>query len=106
MDHGAGVSEKTLARLAGFPGVGRHIEGHVDHHRRANDVVARNAAPEAAIVGIGAIVTHREITIVRNVIGKLDVGLAWRRASGRRRLGWSDRITLGKFLPVYIDRSA
>src|ERR1700722_14266147 len=66
MQNGAGIREKTFANLAGFPGIGGHIERHVNHHWRADNVFARNAAPEAAIVGVGAVVAHREIAIVRN----------------------------------------
>src|SRR5882762_2962753 len=66
MDQRIRVSKKALANLAGFPSVGRNVERHIYHHRRADYVFARHATPKAAVVGIAAIVAHHEITIVRN----------------------------------------
>src|SRR5581483_10120220 len=74
MDEHAGVREKTRAVLAGLPGIGRRIQGHVNQHGRTDDVAARNATPEAAVIGILAIVAHHEITFVRNAVGDLYVG--------------------------------
>src|SRR5574340_441497 len=61
MQQSIGVGEKALADFAGVPRFRRGIERHVDHHRRADDIVARHAAPEAAVVGILAVVAHGEI---------------------------------------------
>ena len=99
----SGVSEKALADLAGLPGVRRHIQRHVNHYGSANYVVPGNAAPGSAVVGIGAVVAHREITIVRYVIRKFDIGVAGRRASGRRGLSESDGVRLIGFLAVDVD---
>jgi len=82
----SGVSEEALADLAGLPGVRRHIQRHVSHYGRADYVVPGDAASDSAVIGIGAVVAHREITIVRYLIRKFDVSVAGRRASGRRRL--------------------
>src|SRR5579859_130948 len=68
MQDGVGIGEEALAKLAGLPGFRRNVEGHVDHYWRADDVVARDAAPEAAVVGIGAIVAHDEIAIRGNLV--------------------------------------
>src|ERR1035438_1432576 len=50
MQQGVGVGKKALASLTGFPRIGRHVERHVDHNGRSDNVVARNAAPEAAVI--------------------------------------------------------
>src|SRR6266436_9753112 len=57
------VGEKSLANLAGLPGVRRNVERHIDHHRRSDDVVARHAAPKTAVVRVAAIVAHHKITV-------------------------------------------
>src|SRR5882757_5311312 len=46
MDQRIRVSKKALANLAGFPGVGRNVERHIYHHRRADYVFARHATPD------------------------------------------------------------
>src|SRR5271154_3572298 len=66
MQYGARVGQESFADLTGLPGIRRHVERHINHDWRPDDVVARNAAPEAAVIRIRAIITHREITIVRN----------------------------------------
>src|ERR1700740_1421461 len=68
MQEGVGVGEEALANRAGFPGVLRSVERHVNHHRSANDVAARDAAPEAAVERVAAVITQGEITILRNVV--------------------------------------
>src|SRR5215472_5575908 len=42
VDDGIAIGENALANLAGFPRSVADIEGHVDHHGSADDVVARN----------------------------------------------------------------
>src|SRR6267154_3137278 len=73
MDQRIRVSKKALANLAGFPGVGRNVERHIYHHRRADYVFAGHATPKAAVVGIAAIVAHHKITIVRNFDRRVQV---------------------------------
>ena len=90
MQDGIGVGEETLANLAGFPGVGRRVERHVDHHRRTNYILARDAAPEAAVVRVAAIVAHHKIAIVGDLIGSVQL----------IRLAGAERIRLGEFLSV------
>src|SRR5260370_26038712 len=62
------VRKESLANLPGLPSVRGNIEGHVYHHRRADNVFARDTAPKPAVVGIAAIVAHHEITVVRNFV--------------------------------------
>src|ERR1700730_13799850 len=62
------VGKEALANLPGLPGVGRDVERHIYHYRRADNIFAWNAAPEAAVVRIAAIVAHHEITVVRNFV--------------------------------------
>src|SRR5215475_5099534 len=60
MNNGVGVSRNAVEDFAGAPGFMRRIDGHVNHYRRTDDVVARNATDEAAVQGIFAIVAHNE----------------------------------------------
>src|SRR6266478_3323470 len=77
MQKGVGIRKKTFANLAGLPGFGRNIQRHVNNHGRSDDVIARDAAPEAAIVGIRSIVTHNKITISGNFVRRVQfVGFA------------------------------
>src|ERR1700751_889640 len=106
MQYGARVGQESFANLAGLPGILRHVERHVNHDRRTDDVVARNAAPETAVVRVGTVVAHREITIVGNLVWKLDVGVAGRRASRRGWVARADRIRFFEFLAVDVHRTA
>ena len=99
----SGVSEKTLADLPGLPGVRRSIQRHVNHYGRADDVVPGDAAPESAVIGIGTVVAHCEIAIVRYVEWKFDIGVAAWRASGRRGLSEADSVRLIEFSAVDVD---
>src|ERR1700688_2226719 len=77
MQDSVGVRKKTLPNLPWLPGVRRRIQRHINHHRRANNILTRNAAPEAAVIRVAAIVAHHKITIVGNFIGRVElVGLA------------------------------
>src|SRR6267154_690809 len=73
MHQGIRVCKEALANLSGLPRIGRYIEGHVNHDRRTDNVIARNAVPEAAVVGIAAIVAHHKIGIRRNFVRHLQV---------------------------------
>src|ERR1700734_3393643 len=61
MDDGVEVRLKTLADVARLPDFFRCIDGHVNHHRSANDIFARNEAPVAAVVRIVAAIAHHKI---------------------------------------------
>src|ERR1700722_9822888 len=77
MQDSVGVRKKTLPNLPWLPGVRRRVQRHINHHRRANNILARNAAPEAAVIRVPAIVAHHKITIVGNFIwGVQLIGLA------------------------------
>src|SRR5258708_34918404 len=41
-----GIRKKTLENLPGVPGARRRIERHVNHHRRADQVLARHPPPK------------------------------------------------------------
>src|ERR1700688_411757 len=90
MQDSVGVRKKTLPNLPWLPGVGRRIQRHINHHWRANNILARNTAPEAAVIRVAAIVAHYKITIIGNFIrGVQLIGLAG-----------SHYIRLGEFLTV------
>ena len=77
MQDSVSVRKKTLPNLPWLPGVGRRIQRHINHHWRANNILARNTAPEAAVIRVAAIVAHHKITIVGNFIwGVQLIGLA------------------------------
>src|SRR6266851_10450565 len=106
MNQRAGIRKKSFANLAGLPGTGGHVERHIDHDRSTDDVIARDAAPEAAIVGIGAVVTHGEITVVRDAVRKAKIGVAGGSGTRRRRLTGADGVGLVEFLSVDPDGTA
>src|ERR1700722_14821318 len=93
MDDGVRVSKKSFANLARFPCILPNIEGHVNHHGRADNVVSRNAAPEAAVKRIEAIVAHHKITLVWNFERQLLVA----------PLAASERVILVELLSVDPD---
>src|ERR1700688_2770249 len=68
MQDSVGIGKKTLPNLTRLPGVRWRIQRHINHHRRADNIFARNAAPETAVIRVAAIVTHHKITIVGNFI--------------------------------------
>src|SRR2546429_6697965 len=77
MQQGVCVSEKTLANLSRLPSFLRNIQRHVNHDGRSDDVLSGDAAPEATVVGISAIVSHDEIAIRGNLVRCAQlVGLA------------------------------
>src|SRR3984957_20862839 len=90
MQDRVGIRKKTLPNLPWLPGVRRRIQRHINHHRRANNILARNAAPEAAVIRVPAIVAHHKITIVGNFIrGVHIIGLA-----GSHRIWLSELLTI------------
>src|SRR5713101_9325158 len=58
MEDGVRIGEEALANLSRLPGFGGDVQRHINQHRRADDIPARDAAPEAAVVGISAVVAH------------------------------------------------
>src|SRR6202453_5254616 len=67
------VREKSFAHFARLPRARRRTERHINHHRLPDDIFARHASPEPAVVRIRTVVAHRDITIVGNVIRKLQL---------------------------------
>ncbi len=66
---------------SGALGCGRVIgelgdaDGPVDEERAAEDVLAGNEAPEAAVVAVLAIITHDEVAVGRNAdVAVVDIG--------------------------------
>src|SRR5580704_18518788 len=106
MENRARIRQKSLANLPRLPSIGRHIQRHINHYRRPNNVLPRHAAPKSAVVRIRPIVTHRKITIVRNLVRKLDVRVTGWRTSGRSRLAWPNRVILHLLLPIHVNRPA
>src|SRR5437899_10334206 len=62
MNHGVGVSGNAIENRAGAPRLARRFNGHINDDRRADDVFAWDAAGEAAIERIAAIIAHDEKT--------------------------------------------
>src|SRR5437879_7806036 len=87
------VGKKALANLPGLPSVWGNIERHIYHHGRADNVVARHGAPEAAVIGVSAVVAHHEIRIVWNFEWLLQVV----------GIGAADGVIFLQFLTVYPD---
>src|SRR6266850_1854933 len=102
MQKGAGISKKPLANLARLPGLGRHIQRHIDNHRRSNDVISRHAAPEAAIERVAAIVTQGQVRIWRNFVRKVKrLKTRVRRDVVRRRgFTWASGVLFNELLSV------
>src|SRR5262249_15193266 len=55
------------------------------------------------VVGIAAIVAHREIAVLRHHVWKSRFAPARRRFPWERRFRWSGRITLDQFLSINPD---
>src|ERR1700688_2758249 len=73
MQDGVGIRKKTLPNLPRLPGIRWRIQRHINHHRRADNILARNAAPEAAVIGVAAVVAHHKITIVGDFIRRMQL---------------------------------
>src|SRR5579863_1661224 len=76
MDEHRGIGLEALGQVAGLPrlrarltGVFGRVNGKINHHRHAHQIVARDESPIAAVVGIGAIIPHYKITFGRDMIG-------------------------------------
>src|SRR5262249_3592906 len=70
MNQGVAVGENAFADLPRLPGRIADVERHVDHDGSADDVVARDASPKAAVEGIAAIVAESQVAIWGNFVGK------------------------------------
>src|SRR5262249_2970262 len=103
MDDGVDVGVEAFADLARFPGVRRGIKRHVNHDGRADDVFARDATPNAAVVGIASVIPHRKVAILRDNMRKLHLGPAQRRFTGISRFGRASRVWLAERLAVDPD---
>src|SRR5689334_18880006 len=68
MNHGVSVRRNTIENLAGAPGLARRFDRHINDDGRADNVFARNAAGEAAVERIAAIVSHDEKAIRGNLV--------------------------------------
>src|SRR5256885_13678271 len=109
--NGAGMEDAVYIRgearteIAGLPGVFRGVERHVNQHGRADNIFARNAAPEARIERILTVVAHGEITFRRYLVRKnlFFVGKCAFVGAGRRRIRWSARVRLFKAFAVDPD---
>src|SRR5581483_10219274 len=73
VQHGIDIGVDAFADLAGLPGIRRNIERHINQDRSANDVFARDNAPETAVVGIGAVIAHDEIRIGRDFERAMEI---------------------------------
>src|SRR6266446_8578809 len=69
MQDGVRIGKKPYLNLARIPGPGRRVQRHVNHHGRSDNVLSRDAAPEAAVEGIVTIVAHGQVTIRWNLVG-------------------------------------
>src|SRR5882724_2546393 len=103
MQDGVGVRERAFADLAGFPSVRGNVERHIDHHGGADDVVTRNAAPDAAVVGIGTIVAHHDVAILGNMVWESDLGESERSASRSSGIGGAEGVRLVELAAVDED---
>src|SRR5262249_11286352 len=105
MDNPIQVSQEPFADLAGLPGLGSRVEGHVNEHRSSDDIVARHAAPESRIEGVLPVVAHREIAVLGNLVGhhlRQSAECAGIGA-GVHPLGFPERVRLDEPSPVDPD---
>src|SRR5580698_4440565 len=103
MNKGIRVGKKSFANLAGLPGILPDRQRHVNHDRRANDVISRDAAPEAAVKRIEAVVAHHKIALVRNFEGKLLLA----RFAAPERVIFAESLAVDPDSAVmYVDRVA
>src|SRR3984893_8424129 len=100
MNHHVGIGNKTVDDVARLPCAGVCIYGHVDHHRSADEIFARNTTPEAAVVRISSVVAHRKITIVRHAVREDDIDSTALKVSRRRWFGRAARVILFELLSI------
>src|SRR5215831_20832428 len=75
MEEGIRVGEEPGTDVA-IPGVLRCVERHVDDHRRAENILARHAAPEPAVIRVAAVVSHGKIAVVFHRVGELHLAVS------------------------------
>src|SRR6266478_732908 len=105
VEDSARIGKKPFAKLSRLPGILRHVERHVNHDRRADNILARDAAPETAVEGVAAIVAHGEITVIGNAVGQLHIRVTRRSLSRRGGLGWPGGVILVELPTVDKNRA-
>src|SRR5260221_4341501 len=98
MNHRVGVSGNAIENRAGAPRLARGFNGHINDDRRADDVFARDAAGEAAVERIAAIIAHYENTAGRDGVRE-DISPSSERAEIVVRvsgLGAADSVVFAK----------
>src|SRR5215471_8163101 len=103
MEDSVQVRLKTLAQISRLPRALRCVQRHIDDHGRTDDVLARNATPEARIKRILPVVPHCKVTVGRNSVRQniflvAESSLVHR---GRSRAGRSDCVWLIQPFAVY-----
>src|SRR5579862_4818680 len=78
MNDGVEISFKALPNVAGLPDILRRIDGHVNHQRSSDNILARNKAPIPAVVRIFAIVAHHEVIARRDFVRPTIFLWIWR----------------------------
>src|SRR5260221_991916 len=76
------VGEEAGADIA-IPGIARRLERHINEHRRAENVIAGDAAPIAGVERIFAVVAHDEVAVSGDGEGQASEGGDELRAAGR-----------------------
>src|SRR5579859_72143 len=70
MNDGVGISGNAIENRAGGPRLARGFDGHINDDRRADNVLARDAAGVAAVERIAAIIAHDEVAAGGNGVRK------------------------------------
>src|SRR5208283_4131699 len=99
MDQGVQVRLEPRSDIS-IPRIPRRIQRHIDDYRSSQDILARHAAPEPAIVRISAIVSHCEIAIVRYPVRKFCDFITHGRLSGGCGLAGTGGVVLLQLLPA------
>src|SRR5487761_159333 len=63
MGQNAHIRAQAFADMPGLPDLIGSVNGHVNEQRCANNIAARDETPVTTVIGIIAIITHREIAI-------------------------------------------
>src|SRR5215510_11195039 len=105
MNQRVGICGNPIKDCAGAPRLIARFNGHVNHDRRPDDMVARNWAHETAVERIAAIVAHHEIAVRRNFERK-NVRLTSEIATPQSRLsgvGGANRVVFAKARSIDVD---
>src|SRR4029077_9838718 len=104
--HGSAVQdgvrgrEKAFANLARLPGFRRNVQRHINHDRGADEVLARDGAPEAAVEGVLGIVAHGKVTVLGDAEWVFYFRTPERSGSRRGRLAGADGVFFHEPLAV------